>query len=82
MDDDPEATYLFAGHLSYCGQTDEALRFLRSAIQANYCSYPVMDTDPMLAKVRDTSQVAEIRAAGIACQKTFDGQRLQRSSLH
>jgi len=82
-DDDPEATYLFAGHLSYCGQTDEAVRFLKSAIKANYCSYPVMDTDPMLASVRGARQFAEIRAAGIACQKTFDSERAsQASSTH
>lgn len=75
MDDDPEATYLFAGHLSYCGQTEESLRFLQSAVKANYCSYPAMDIDPMLANIRGKSEFAAIRAAGIACQKNFDAQR-------
>ena len=75
MDDDPEATYLFAGHLSYCGQTEEALQFLYSAVKGNYCSYPVMDTDPMLEKVRTAPRFAELRAAGIACQTSFDSQR-------
>jgi len=75
MDDDPEATYLFAGHLSYCGQTEESLRFLQSAVTANYCAYPAMDIDPMLANIRDKSEFGTIRAAGIACQKNFDAQR-------
>lgn len=79
-DDDPEATYLFAGHLSYCGHTEEALRFLKNAIDANYCSYPVMETDPMLTNVRGTRQFAEIRAAGIACQKAFDNERASETS--
>ena len=83
MDADPEATYLFAGHLSYCGQTEEAVRFLKNAIEANYCSYPVMDRDPMLANVRSTRQFAELRLAGMGCQKNFDAQRaFEASSVH
>lgn len=74
-DDDPEATYLFTGHLSYCGQTETALRFLQNTVEANYCSYPVMDTDLMLANIRGKPKFLEIRAAGIACQKNFDTQR-------
>ena len=31
--DDPEANYLFAGHLAYCRQSDEALAMLRRAIE-------------------------------------------------
>lgn len=83
MDADPEATYLFAGHLSYCGQTEEAVRFLKNAIEANYCSYPVMDRDPMLANVRSTRQFAELRLAGMGCQRNFDAQRaFEASSVH
>jgi len=74
-DDDPEITYLFAGHLSYCGQSEEALHFLQTAVEANYCSYPAMDIDPMLANIRERPKFREIRAAGIACQKNFDAQR-------
>jgi len=75
IDGDPEITYLFAGHLSYCGQTEQALRFLQTAVEANYCAYPAMDIDPMLAKIRGTAKFREIRAAGIACQKNFDARR-------
>jgi hypothetical protein len=75
IDDDPESTYLFAGHLSYCGQTEKALRFLVSAVQAHYCSYPAMDTDPMLANIRGNPKFREVREAGIRCQTEFDAQR-------
>ena len=38
--EDPEANYLAAANLAYCGQTTQALRLLRAAVQGNYCSYP------------------------------------------
>ena len=44
--DDPEANYLFAGHLAYCRQSDGALAMLRRAIEGGYCSYPALDRDP------------------------------------
>jgi DNA-binding winged helix-turn-helix (wHTH) protein/serine/threonine protein kinase/Tfp pilus assembly protein PilF len=68
---DPEANYLAAANLAYCGQTKEALRLLRFAVQGNYCSYPAMDSDPFFASVRTMSEFAAIRAAGMACQKNF-----------
>ena len=69
--DDPEANYLTAANLSYCGQTGMALSFLRRAVEGNYCSYPAMDADPLLAGLPATPEFAPIRAAGIACQQAF-----------
>ena len=69
--EDPEANYLAAANLAYCGQTNEALRLLTLAIQRNYCSYPAMDSDPFFASVRNMPQFAGIQAAGIACQQNF-----------
>ena len=51
------------------------LRFLKSAIEAHYCSYPAMDIDPMLANVRTNPKFREVREAAIACFKNFDAQR-------
>jgi len=81
--DDPEANYLTAANLSYCGQTGMALAFLRRAVEGNYCSYPAMDSDPLLAGLRATSEFAAIRAAGIACQQEFLAarQRIQQQAL-
>jgi hypothetical protein len=65
--DDPEANYLAAANL----QAKNALRLLRLAVQGNYCSWPAMDSDPLLASVRTMPEFAAIRAAGIACQQNF-----------
>jgi len=72
---DPEANYLAAANLAYCGQTDAALRLLKQAVAGNYCSYPAMDIDPLLDKVRARPEFAEIRSAGLACQQTFVRER-------
>jgi len=78
--DDPEANYLSAANLAYCGQTDAALQLLKRAIQGNYCSYPAIDSDSFFASVRAKPEFAEIRSAAIACQKGFltERQRMQR----
>ena len=81
--DDPEANYLTAGNLSYCGQTAMALSFLRRAVEGNYCSYPAMDSDPLLAGLRSNPEFARIRSAGVACQQNFLAARppIQQQSL-
>lgn len=74
-DPDPEMNYSFAAHLAYCGQTNAAFRLLKLSIEGNHCSYPEMDTDPLLANLRSNPEFAEIRAAGFACQKAFLAER-------
>jgi tetratricopeptide (TPR) repeat protein len=74
-DMDPEVDFHSAAHLSYCGQMDQALQLLARAIRAGYCSYPAIDTDPFFARVRAQPEFASVRAAGLACQKTFLAQR-------
>jgi len=68
---DPEANYLAAANLAYCGQNAKALSLLSKAIEGHYCSYPVMDSDPFFAGLRGTPEFANIRAAGIACRQKF-----------
>jgi len=90
-DDDPEMSYFFAAHLAWCGQTDAALRMLRTAIDGNYCSYPAMDKDPLFNKLRDNVEFKKVRAAGMLCHDYFVAGRERapaalksafRSSLH
>src|SRR6267378_1216266 len=69
--DDPEVSYFFAAHLAYCGQVAPALQMLDSAVRANYCSYPAMDSDPLLANLRGRSEFAEIRSRAMACNRRF-----------
>jgi len=72
---DPENNYLAAAHLADAGQTDAALTMLKSAIAGGYCSYPSMDSDPLLANLRSSPGFGGVRAAGIACQKKFLAER-------
>jgi serine/threonine protein kinase len=68
---DPETNYLSATHLSYAGQTEAALAMLKRTVDEGYCSYPGMDSDPLLANLRSQPEFAEIRAAGMRCQNKF-----------
>jgi DNA-binding winged helix-turn-helix (wHTH) protein/TolB-like protein len=79
-EDDPFSKYLLAAWDSLCGQPELASRGLRRAIEQNYCAYPQMETDPLLARVRATPEYSEVRSLGIACQQRFLEHRKQRSS--
>jgi hypothetical protein len=78
VDDDPEVDYFFAGHLAYCGQTEAALRFLKIAIDHNYCSYPAIDKDPFFDGLRENARFQKLRQAGIACHEDFVSNREKR----
>ena len=68
---DPEANYLFAAHSGYCGQTAKAIELLRRAIKGNYCSYPAIDSDPLLRELRTKPEFSEIRSAAMECRNNF-----------
>jgi DNA-binding winged helix-turn-helix (wHTH) protein/tetratricopeptide (TPR) repeat protein len=72
--------YVLATWDSLCEQPDRAYPELRQAIAQNYCAYPQMETDPMLARVRAMQAFGEIRSLGIACQQQFLEHR-RKSSL-
>jgi hypothetical protein len=72
---DSEPKYFAAGGFARCGYQDLALRLLRRAVEQNYCAYPAMEKDPLLASIRGTPEFAEIRQAGIACQQRFLAHR-------
>ena len=78
VDDDPEMDYLFAGHLAYCAQNENALRMLKIAIGHHYCSYPAMDKDPFFSGLRSNSQFQKLRLAGMACHDNFSSDRDMR----
>ena len=77
---DPWPKYALATWDSFCGQPVFAFAELRRAISQNYCAYPQMETDPLLAKLRAMPEFAEIRSLGIACQQHFLEHRKQRGS--
>lgn len=74
---DPEPMYMVGASIADCGYLDIAVTFLRAAVEHNYCSYPAMDNDPLLASVRKLPEFAAIRAEGIACQNRFLAHRSQ-----
>ena len=73
--DDPETNYLSASHLAYCGHADRAIALLAQAVRGNYCAYPALDSDPYFDRVRTRPEFADVRAAAIACQKSFLARR-------
>ncbi|HET9409330.1 MAG TPA: winged helix-turn-helix domain-containing protein [Candidatus Sulfotelmatobacter sp.] len=81
VDDDPEANFFFAGHFAYCGQAQESIRFLSLAIKGGYCSYPVMDRDPVFAKIRNLPEFSRVRLAGMVCHDNFVANREETSRI-
>lgn len=72
-----EGYFVAARYQSWAGQTEPALRLLRRAIANNYCSYPVIDSDPFLANVRKLPEFANLRKSSVACRETFRAQTRQ-----
>jgi eukaryotic-like serine/threonine-protein kinase len=68
---DPEMRYATAEFEALCGKDKAALGLLRQAVEGGYCSYPAIDSDPLLAPLRHTAEFQEIRSAAIDCQKKF-----------
>lgn len=79
-DYDPGVKYVLATADSFCGHPEFAFRELRRAIEQDYCAYPEMETDPLLANIRGMPEFAEIRSLGIACQQKFLQHRKQTKS--
>jgi hypothetical protein len=69
--EDPETFYSAASLLGHCGLRERALRLLRQAIERGYCSYPLMDNDPLWDSLRDDPEFLKIRENGIACRQSF-----------
>jgi hypothetical protein len=67
--------YRNAEALAFCGLPDAALRQLGKAIKGKYCSYPAMDNDPLFDSLRQRSEFAELRQAGMQCQLNFLNHR-------
>jgi len=74
---DPEPRYWVGTMLAFCGQRDAALRLLRSAIEHNYCAYAALQSDPLLVKLRGTSEFSELLSTAKQCQNRFLAERDQ-----
>jgi TolB-like protein/tetratricopeptide (TPR) repeat protein len=76
---DPEQKYAVATSQAFCGRVEEAITLLQQAIGGNYCSYPMLTTDPMLAPIRKHPEFSALVAAGRACQDGFQAYRRRQS---
>ena len=72
---DSEPRYSSATEFAYCGQRDLALQMMRKAVEQNYCAWPAMESDSLVAPIRGTPEFAEIRKIGIECQQRFVAHR-------
>jgi hypothetical protein len=68
---DSESPYGVAPILVYCERSQEALRFLERAVDANFCSFPAVDLDPIWAPLRDDPEFQRIRGKAMACHDRF-----------
>jgi TolB-like protein len=74
-DRDSEPKYNIGAAMAECGQSDLALRLLKTAVEQNFCAWPAMDKDLEFASIRGRPEFAAIRQAGIECQKRFLAHR-------
>ncbi len=74
---DPENRYLFATDMAYCGETDAAVRLLKSAIEGNYCSYDALQKDSLLASLHNSPEYSALLSEAKACRDKFLAERSQ-----
>lgn len=68
---DSEDEYEIGAMLSFAGQTDRALRLVGEAVRRGYCAVPMLETDPLLASLRDRPQFREMESQAANCQRNF-----------
>lgn len=77
---DSEPLYFFGSDLAYCGDTAAAVRLLRESIRRNYCAAVAMETDPMVAAIRNRPEYGELLKAARACRDRFQEHVTARAS--
>jgi TolB-like protein len=67
----PEMKYQQGTILAACGEKEIALAFLRQAVAGNYCAHQALESDPLLAGVREDVEFHRIVQAAAECQQKF-----------
>ncbi len=67
--DDPERSYSQGAVLAFYGKKDAAVHMIRMAIEQNYCAYSGLENDPLLEKLRATSDFGQLLRAARFCQQ-------------
>ena len=68
---DPENAYYQASVLAFCGKTSAAVYLLKNAISHDYCAFSQLQFDPLLVKLRGTSDYDPLLAAAKQCQQRY-----------
>ena len=75
---DSEQPYWAGSILARLGEHRSALELIAASVERGYCSYPLVERDPLLAGLRSDPSVAElyaeVRDAGRACREAFLAQ--------
>ena len=66
---DPELKYYQATILAHCSRNELALQLLRSAIEQHYCAREALESDPLLAHLRQSPEFNAVREAAKTCQE-------------
>jgi TolB-like protein len=68
---DAEAWYHVGALMAACGQSAQALRLLKAAVQQNYCAYSALLDDPLLKDLRKDTAFDEVLTASSKCVAAF-----------
>jgi serine/threonine protein kinase len=69
---DSELKYHQGAILAACGEKQIAYDFLRKAVAENYCAHQALQSDPLLASLREEAEFRQIVQAAAACQQKFE----------
>jgi serine/threonine protein kinase len=67
--DDPERSYAQGAVLAFAGKKEAAVHMIRMAIEQNYCAYSALENDPLLEKLKSTSEFADLLRTARFCQQ-------------
>jgi tetratricopeptide (TPR) repeat protein len=74
---DPEPRFSFAVHYNACRGNALSVRLMKSVIADGFCAYEQLQSDPLLAGFRKSSEYPAILAQAKQCQEQFLAQRNQ-----
>jgi len=66
-----DAWYFGAALQAFLNKKDSAIRLLQAATDHDLCIYPLVDSDRLFDKIRDSAEFRAVRQQGIECQKKF-----------
>ena len=69
---DPEPKTGYAGVMAYCGQIDDAIKLLETAVSQNFCSDTMIQNEPLLAPIRNRADYQAVLAKARACRMKFE----------